>query len=985
MKTLFLEQSYKDVNKYLKDNINNKKYDAWDYIVITASNDTQAKCYEMQINLHLKNKLLDRRTKYIVVPDLNNERIGSGGATLNVLIELASKYNVDFNKSKILLIHSGGDSKRIPQYSACGKLFSPIPRELDKNTGATLFDELIAVTSLLPSRMINGVLLLSGDAELLFNPLQIEFKNKEVSALSIKKSVEVGKNHGVFNIDDNGDVIEFLHKKSVEELIAKGAVNKHNEINIDTGVIFFNGDIAKKILSLVEEEGNVSQYLVKQFINSKIRLSFYGDFLYPFSKKAIYNNYLKEAAEGEFCDELICCRNKIWDKLHSHTMNVISVSPGEFLHFGTTREMYNLVSIDIDKYKFLGWQRNNSSNICDAHYSTYNCVVINSNVVEGSYIENSIIKNCNVGKSILSNVEISNLTIPDNVVLSGLKLNDGRYVVRIYGINDNAKIDNDRLGFFGKSLTDFACCNNLKLDTRDNTMWTTSIFPIANTMQKAAEYALKTYNLIINNDMDFFNEWQKIDKTSLEQSYNIVDIDWIIEWKRHLIDEIIEGNIIKYLKSKVNFEDLINDIGVDILKSKLNKIINNINQFDADIQNRSYLLAAWISENENEKKEYYDKILNIVKNQCYANEMQDVREKLKTSTHIQLPVRVNFAGGWTDTPPYCFENGGTVLNSAILLNNNFPINAKVEILKDRQFVFESVDMNVCKVVCSRNEVLACSNPFDRVALQKAAVVAMGIVKPTDEQDLSNVFDYLGGGLKLVTNVIDIPKGSGLGTSSILSCACIKALYEAMGVKYTIQDLSDRVMFLEQLMSTGGGWQDQIGGVINGIKLITSNSGIQKLKIDNIELKKQIKDELNNRFALIYTGQRRLARNLLRNIVFDYLSGKSEVLQALDKIENIAMAMTRKLERGDIDGFAQLMNEHWQYLKLLDKGITNTCIDYILSVCKDLICGQMICGAGGGGFLQVMLKTGVSKEYLNERLKEFFADSDIRVYDSQFVF
>ena len=153
----------------------------------------------------------------------------------------------------------------------------------------------------------------------------------------------------------------------IEELIAKGAVNKHNEINIDTGVIFFNGDIAKKILSLVEEEGNVSQYLVKQFINSKIRLSFYGDFLYPFSKKAIYNNYLKEAAEGEFCDELICCRNKIWDKLHSHTMNVISVSPGEFLHFGTTREMYNLVSIDIDKYKFLGWQRNNSSNICDAH------------------------------------------------------------------------------------------------------------------------------------------------------------------------------------------------------------------------------------------------------------------------------------------------------------------------------------------------------------------------------------------------------------------------------------------------------------------------------------------------------------------------------------------------------------------------------------------------------------------------------------------
>ena len=105
----------------------------------------------------------------------------------------------------------------------------------------------------------------------------------------------------------------------------------------------------------------------------------------------------------------------------------------------------------------------------------------------------------------------------------------------------------------------------------------------------------------------------------------------------------------------------------------------------------------------------------------------------------------------------------------------------------------------------------------------------------------------------------MPKGSGLGTSSILSGACVKALHEFLGLSCSEGALYDIVLCMEQMMSTGGGWQDQVGGLTNGIKYITTKSGIdQRIQVEQIAVPEDAKKELQERFALIYTGQRRLA-------------------------------------------------------------------------------------------------------------------------------
>lgn len=180
-KMLFLRQSYLDATeeyeKILNTNpIGNAGVKTWDYVVLTASDSRQAAAFQAQIDCRLAESRLPVKTKYLVVPDRDDKRVGSGGATLSVLRKIAEIEAVrDLSALRILCIHSGGDSKRIPQYSACGKIFSPVPRVLPKGHKSTLFDEFMIGTCGVPSRISSGMLVCSGDVLVLFNCLQLDF------------------------------------------------------------------------------------------------------------------------------------------------------------------------------------------------------------------------------------------------------------------------------------------------------------------------------------------------------------------------------------------------------------------------------------------------------------------------------------------------------------------------------------------------------------------------------------------------------------------------------------------------------------------------------------------------------------------------------------------------------------------------------------------------------------------------------------------
>ena len=185
-KNLFLRQSYLDSYTEYEHSLCQEDYPCWHYILLTASNESQAEAYRQQLAYRQRAGRLPSATHFAVLADPDGKRVGSGGATLQALRYIRQR-ETSFDGLRILVIHSGGDSKRVPQYSACGKLFSPVPRMLPDGRRSSLFDEFLIGMSGVPARLgAGGMLTLSGDVLLLFNPLQLDFYGTGAAALSIK-------------------------------------------------------------------------------------------------------------------------------------------------------------------------------------------------------------------------------------------------------------------------------------------------------------------------------------------------------------------------------------------------------------------------------------------------------------------------------------------------------------------------------------------------------------------------------------------------------------------------------------------------------------------------------------------------------------------------------------------------------------------------------------------------------------------------------
>lgn len=980
--SLFLAQSYQDCWDDYNRSIKSCTFPCWDYIILTASNEQQAEGFRKQIGE--RSAFLPLQTKFVVIPDRDGKRVGSGGATLSVIRYLHEQEG-SFKNLRVLVIHSGGDSKRVPQYSALGKLFSPVPHELPNGRTSTLFDEFLICMSSVPSRIREGMLLLSGDVLLLFNPLQFDYGGRGAAAISFKEHVETGKNHGVFLNEEDGNVKRFLHKQTVETLREYGAVNESDYVDIDTGAVIFSSEMLDSLYGLVAVDEDYIRY-----VNETVRLSLYGDFLYPLATDSTLEQFYKEKPEGEMCEELLKTRARVWEVLRPYRLKLLRLAPAKFIHFGTTREILNLMSGGLEEYQDLGWSRQVGSSMKQENCAGYNSVLSSRAFMgENCYLEVSFVHNrAKIGSNVLlSYIDVYDETIPNDVVLHGLKQKNGKFVVRIYGINDNPKENK----LFGKDLDELSAKLGMNLwEDKPHTLWNANLYPEKDTIKGAVTAALALYDLAEGCDAQpdklcekKFNDWKNSFRKSLCSGFNAADPDAIIAWDKRMRELVQMDEITKAIRSQIPAREMKSLPSLTkIQKEWLDKRLKT-SDFGDRMRLHYYLGNALGSEDE--IQDCFRTIQSVILEAAIKKLKYNENARIVSDRHtVKLPLRVNWGGGWSDTPPYCNEHGGTVLNVSIRLNGENPVEVTLEKIPEHKIVFDSRDMDVHGEFDTIKPLQETGDPFDPFALQKACLLACGII-PKTGHNLDGILTRLGGGFVMHSEVANVPKGSGLGTSSILSAACVQAIFGFMGISYTEDDLYGQVLAMEQIMSTGGGWQDQVGGITPGLKLITSKPGVeQKIKVSHIELSEETKEELNNRFALIYTGQRRLARNLLRDVIGRYVGNEPDSLFALNEIQKVAVLMRFELERGNIDEFAKLLDYHWELSKKVDKGSTNTLIDQIFRSIDDLIDGRLVCGAGGGGFLQVILKKGITKQNVHSRLKEVFQDSLVDVWECELV-
>ncbi len=367
--------------------------------------------------------------------------------------------------------------------------------------------------------------------------------------------------------------------------------------------------------------------------------------------------------------------------------------------------------------------------------------------------------------------------------------------------------------------------------------------------------------------------------------------------------------------------------------------------------------------------DYLQKRTDIISHYFSTRNKLEQLRCLKDKVEISLPLRVNMSGTWTDAMPYCVDNGGQVINMAVTVDGEKPVRVIIERTDKEgiEFCSDNSSVNFSFNSSENEEDLSDFN------LHKAVLDTVGVTAETAIET----------GFRLTTKVSGIDKGSGLGTSSILLGGCIMAFGNMFGIKYTDRELIQMVFVAEQIMKTGGGWQDQVGGLTPGLKAGTSDPGIeQNIKVENIPVSHFFRNIFSERTVLLPTGQRHFGRFIVNDVVNRYLDNHPDSLEGHKRIRELNEMLTQSIEKDDYSLFINCINTHRVLLKMISPKVTNPAIEKIISKCFEKADAVSFLGAGGGGYLLVILKEDVTQENFKEFVKKEFPSikSDVKRID-----
>uniref|UniRef100_A0A8C3CCH5 L-fucose kinase n=1 Tax=Cairina moschata TaxID=8855 RepID=A0A8C3CCH5_CAIMO len=338
------------------------------------------------------------------------------------------------------------------------------------------------------------------------------------------------------------------------------------------------------------------------------------------------------------------------------------------------------------------------------------------------------------------------------------------------------------------------------------------------------------------------------------------------------------------------------------------------------------------------------------------------------------PARLDLSGGWSDTPPITYEHGGAVVDVAVLVDGCRPIGARVRRIPEPELRLLSLGgaprgEAVAELVCRELEDLRdYCQPHAPGALLKAAFICTQIVQfPSQEPLRAQLMRSFSGGFEVHT-WSKLPHGSGLGTSSILAGAVMASLYRAAGKAASTESLIHAVLHLEQRLTTGGGWQDQVGGLVPGIKIGRSKARLPlRVEVEGISVPEGFAHTLSDHLLLVYTGKTRLARNLLQDVVRNWYARLPSVVQNAHALVSNAEECAQALRQGDLELLGACLERYWQQKKRMAPSCEPLAVGRMMGALRPYVHGQCLAGAGGGGFLYVLTKAPQQKEALHQIL------------------
>ncbi len=321
---------------------------AWDYLILTASHEAQARAYEKQLRLRRRLGLLPEVREAFAVADLEDRRIGSGGSTLACLIEVLNRERRGetsaagiLSRLRVLIVHAGGDSRRLPAYSAAGKIFLPLPGVGGPLPG-TLFDVLVPAFLRLPAAGSGQIVVAAGDALVLFDAGQVRFAPAGVTALTSDATPEEASRHGVYCLGAGGTVRRFLQKPSPEQQRAEGAVGESGRTPLDIGVMNLDAPSAAALLDTFGAVPTAGGFAFTEEARRRLidrGLDLYREICCAMGSEATLEHYLASTRAGgsEWPETELAA---VFPALRAIRFEARRLDRCSFLHFGSTRQLF---------------------------------------------------------------------------------------------------------------------------------------------------------------------------------------------------------------------------------------------------------------------------------------------------------------------------------------------------------------------------------------------------------------------------------------------------------------------------------------------------------------------------------------------------------------------------------------------------------------------------------------------------------------------
>lgn len=831
------------------------------------------------------------REEYLCTCDPIGHRLGSGGGTAWLLQQAFFEEGgrkkeegerteeTDFSEwlaqEKRILVHAGGQSRRLPAYAVQGKVLMPVPVfrwERGQQFGQTLLDLQLPLYERLMEQAPSNIhtMVVSGDVYIrATQPLQ-PIPEADVVCYGLWLDASRAKNHGVFVSSRQTPTVlkQMLQKPSVETL---SELQRDHYYLTDIGVWLLSDRAVKLLMKRAMGPMGLREY------------DLYGEFGCTLGTNPLIDD----------------------PELRQLKVAILPLPGGEFYHFGTSREM---ISSTLALQNLVNDQRQ----IMHLDRKPHPSIFVQNSIMETTFTAenaNIWIENSHVGKG-------WQLT-HDNIV-TGVPKNDWQIRLEPGECIDVTPVGDDDYEVRRYHIDD--AVNSNELAERAN---------LQRLFEQRREYQRQNLPALAQN-------WQ-------HSIFYQLDLDDVA---RRFGDENIP--LPPPLGDEAPLMTRIHDA-----------------MFRGDSERAFGLLR--------------DGLVAGPSGTSAIASLSGTPHMAVQSDQIvwgRSPVRIDIAGGWTDTPPYCLMEGGNVVNLAIELNGQPPIQAYAKPCREPHIILRSIDLGATEVVETHEQLMEFNKVGSPFSIPKAALVLAGFTA----SDLHRQLEELGCGIEL-TLLSAIPAGSGLGTSSILAATVLGVLNDFCALGWDKNEIGHRTLMLEQMLTTGGGWQDQFGGILGGIKLLQTQAGFEQNPIvrwlpDGL----WTQPEYAQCHLLYYTGITRTAKQILAEIVRRMFLNQHHQLLLLRQMKEHTLEMYDAIQRQDFVHMGQLVSRTWTQNQLLDSGTNPAEVAAKTALIDDLCLGYKLPGAGGGGYLYMIAKDPEAAARIKRILNENCTNPNARFVD-----